>query len=76
MNKVVQLFWGCFFDYVFIPFETSNVDQFLFQKRYNFNDLYQYDKLNHQLISGVLLHDYGDGFHAIWHEIFIYLLPC
>ena len=24
LNKVVQLFWGQFFDYVFFPFETSN----------------------------------------------------
>ncbi len=27
---MVQLFWGQFFDYVLIPFETSNFDHFLF----------------------------------------------
>ena len=27
---MVQLFWGQFFEYVFIPFETSNFDHFLF----------------------------------------------
>ena len=30
---MVQLFWGPFFGYVFIPFQTSNFDQFLFQKK-------------------------------------------
>ena len=36
---MVQLFWGCFFDDVFIPFETSNFDPFLFLKLYDLDDL-------------------------------------
>ncbi len=40
-----QLFLGGeFFDYVFIPFETSNFDQFQFQKLYDLDDLYQEEK--------------------------------
>ena len=35
---MVQLFWGCFFDDVFIPFETSNFDPFLFLKLYDLDD--------------------------------------
>ena len=48
MNKVVQLFGGCFFDYVFIPLETSNFDPCLFQKLYDLDDPSPFDMLNHQ----------------------------
>ena len=38
INKLVQLFWGCFFDYGF-HFETTSFDQFLFQKLYDLDRL-------------------------------------
>ena len=45
---MVQLFWGCFFDDVFIPFETSNFDPFLFLKLYDLDDPSTFDMFNYQ----------------------------
>ena len=86
VDKVVQLFWGCFCDFVFIPFESSNVDQFLFQKLYDLDDLYNFAFwITKDLIIFIVFLLLGcmnslwnvDGFHAIWHENFIsYPLQC
>ena len=47
---MVQLFWGCFFDDVAVPFETSHFDPFLFQKLYDLDDPSLFDMFNHQYI--------------------------
>ena len=50
MNKVVQLFWCCFFDDVFIPFETSNFDPFFYPNTFsNKESIAQEDSLHNQL---------------------------
>ena len=81
---MVQLFWGCFFDDVAVPFETSHFDPFLFQKLYDLDDPSLFDMFNHQR-----LHHFHwfllwfctttlwskSCFNAIWHGNFIYYPP-
>ena len=62
---MVQLFWGCCFDYVFIPFETSNFDPFLVQKLYDLDDLSPLDMLN-QIVG--LPRKVAVEFHQIVHQ--------